>query len=120
MPNKPQEKPASVKSLIARADTGDLDAMFELGRRDYQCEGSGANYFEARRWWLLAASKGHVRSMFNLGVLYAQGHGFGQDYHKARQWWQRAAELGHALARYNLSVLDAPGPAVMQCGFDTE
>ena len=110
MGKAPRRKHHSLETLTARADAGDSDAMFELGKRYYQADDGGTRHPDVRQWWFRAAELGHARAMFGLGALYARGHGVQQDHLRARHWWRRAADLGDAQAIHNLNVLgDARG-----------
>jgi len=60
------KKPAGVNiaDLTARADTGDVKAMFKLG------ESFEKNPRSASKWYCLAAKKGYEPAQYKLGQLY--------------------------------------------------
>ena len=95
------------KKLMARADAGDLKAIYELAHHALMsCVGSsgfmcGAMYYwwtwndpsEAERWWRKAAGLGDPKAMILLGHMYAEPWGVSQDIPKAAEWFKKAAEL---------------------------
>jgi len=95
------------KNLMARADAGDLNAMYQLahhalmscaGSSDFMC---GAMYYwwnwndpgEAEQWWRKAAALGDPKAMILLGHMYAEPWGVPQDLPKAAEWFKKAAAL---------------------------
>jgi TPR repeat protein len=95
------------KKLTARADAGELNAMYELahhalmscaGLSDFMC---GAMYYwwywnnprEAELWWHKAAALGDPKAMILLGHMYAEPWGVPQDIPKAAEWFKKAADM---------------------------
>ena len=77
------------------ADTGNSDAMYNLGV--FLAE---SDPVAARGWYERAVAAGHTRAMNNLGVLLKDS-----DPVAARGWYERAAEAGHVDPMFNLGVL---------------
>ena len=88
--------------LVKKAESGDLDAQYRLGRC-YCAEGVTQDYKEAVKWFTKAAEQGYVDAQVNLGECYENGQGVTKDYEEAVKWFTKAAEqnLGCA-AQYKL------------------
>ena len=88
--------------LIARAETGDILAQYQLGNMYYNGEGVSVNYKEAFRWYRMAAGEGHAEAQYYVGHLYHNGQGVEKDIPKAVAWYRRAAEQDHPQAQYKM------------------
>ena len=86
------EKPSKLTELETRAENGDANAQFELGKH-YEQKGSKK---QANQWYQRAAGLGHMDAKFRLGVLYLQ---------KAIKLFQDAAEQNHEQAVEELDRL---------------
>jgi len=102
----------NAEKLKARAEAGDSEAQFMLGKLYYYGFGIGRNYMEAIKWLRAAAGQGHASAQFLLGEAYEKGRGLKRDYMQAAEWYQRAAFQGHFLAMHSLSYLYAHGLGV--------
>ena len=83
---------AQTPSLRERADKGDADAQFNLGKM-YEA-GRGRyqkDYAEAARWYRASAEQGDAFAQASLGILYRFGKGVPQNYVQAYMWFQLAA-----------------------------
>jgi localization factor PodJL len=111
-PTQPVSLPADPepeKSLIARAEAGDVAAQFDLAVR-YAEGRSGAHDYElAAKWYSKAAQQGHAIAQYRLALLYEKGLGVAKDMERAKELYQRAAERGNVRAMHNLGVLAAEG-----------
>ena len=94
----------SATEYLEKAETGDLDAMFDYGR----CLEAGRevtqDFIGALKWYERAAKRDHPESQHALGAAYAYGMGVTQDFGKAFRWYKRAADLGHPEAQYWIGV----------------
>jgi TPR repeat protein len=92
------------KKLTARAEAGDLNAMYDLAHHALRSGdgvmggpmyywGSWNNPGESEYWWRKAAALGDPKAMILLGHMYAEPWGVQQDLPKAAQWFEKAADL---------------------------
>ena len=58
-------------------------------------EGVLQDYFEAVKWWRLAAEQGDTGAQNNLGTMYLEGNGVLQDNVRAHMWYNIAATEGN-------------------------
>ena len=56
--------------LKVKAESGDVEAQYELGMKYFYGRGVDKNFFEAEKWFHEAAEQGHVYSQYELGKLY--------------------------------------------------
>lgn len=63
------------------------------------------DYFEATKWFRLAAEQGNPIGQNVLGYMYYRGEGVSRDYRQAADWFLKAAEQNFALAQKNLGLL---------------
>lgn len=108
--SQPTKPNSEVQSLIARAETGDIEAQFKLGTAYDFGEGVRKNGKEAEKWYLLAAESGHAEAQNSLG----SGYQAERKYKKALFWYEKAAESNHALAINNLGYLHDLGLGIPQ------
>lgn len=102
---------AARQALTARADAGNLDAIYTLAHLALfdSNDPMGGLYFmpvwgkpeEAERWWRKAAALGDPKAMILLGHMYAEPWGVPQDLSKAAGWFEKAAD------RNNLEAINA-------------
>lgn len=110
-----KELPKEDLSLIRyRAEAGDAEAQYELGRKYDFGEGVTKDSYEAVKWYRMAAEQGNVKAQYNLGVSYDEGEGVAQDSYEAVKWYRMAAEQKDASAQYNLGVCYKNGEGVAQ------
>lgn len=96
--------PQDLKTLQARADSGDGGAMNELGSRLVLGRDGPPNPAEGCRWFQTAADMGHVNATANLAMCFEQGIGRrkgGQA--EAARLYALAAEANSALAQNQLA-----------------
>src|SRR2546425_133413 len=82
-----------------KADSGDTNAMFELGEMYANGKGVPKDAAKAAEWLQKWATQGDALAQFNLGIMYADGEGVPKDIAKAAGWLQKAATQGHATAQ---------------------
>ena len=85
--------------LKDKAEEGDPDAQFELGRRYLQGVGLERNDVMALHWIRAAAQQGYARAEAGLAWMYAVGRGVVRDDAKAFGWYRRAAESGYVVGQ---------------------
>jgi TPR repeat protein len=62
-----------------------------MGRRYEAGQGVPQNYFEATKWYRLAAEQGYATAQYNLGMMYKEGRGVPPDFVQAYFWLSLAA-----------------------------
>ena len=93
----------AIKTLKTRADSGDIDAMLELGK----LYNSGDKYYdadEAKKWLKKAAEKGSDEAAYLIGCMYYEAVFGDYDYETAAKWFLKPAENGHAEAQLSLGL----------------
>jgi TPR repeat protein len=93
-----------IATLRAKAEKGDAEAQFGLGRKYRFGIGVPRNDGEAVKWYRKAAEQGLAKAQYNLANAYHLGRGVPKDVRKAVKWYRKAAEQGNAKAHYNLGV----------------
>jgi len=101
---------ADLEILISRAESGDVDALGNLGNRYAFGQGVPKDLAKAYAFWSRAAEKHLGTAMFNIAVLYATGQGgLPRDPSQAAAWYKKAAEHRHDQAMITLSSIYATG-----------
>jgi len=85
-----------------RAEQGDANAQYNLGKMYFQGRGVSEDYAVAARWYRKAAEQGEAQAQNNLAFMYSQGKGVPRDYTESARWYRKAAEQGDAHAEYGL------------------
>ena len=77
--------------MKAKAESGDAESQFQLGRCYDKGEGVPRDLVEAAKWYRKAAVQGLARAQDNLGLCYDLGEGVAQDHAEAAKWFRKAA-----------------------------
>jgi hypothetical protein len=72
--------------LKAKAESGDADAQYELGRILSDGEIVSQDNAQALKWWHRAAEQGNEKAQVTLGHAYEYGGIVKQDYAEAHFW----------------------------------
>lgn len=107
-----EEDPVNV--LKQKADQGNVDAQYYLGKAYAAGKGVRKDQERAVEWYRKAAENGNADAQNNLGAAYANGHGVGKSDEDAAYWWQLSSDNGNAAAQANLGVAYATGRGVRQ------
>ena len=91
--------------LLARANSGDAGAQYELGNNYLNGTGVEQNYDEALAWYTKAAELGNTDAQYDLGEMYHNGTGTDKDDSKAAKYYRQAADNGHASAQCRYGVM---------------
>jgi anti-anti-sigma factor len=102
---------AEIDALAKLAESGDADAMVELGKCHEEGSSVQQDMDEAFRWYRQAADLGHAEGQHKTGLDYAYGIGVDPDWSKAMAWYRKAAEQGHAEAEYAVGMIYCYGLA---------
>ena len=95
---------ADIADLKGKADKGDAEAMFQLGRLYADGKDVKKDEFEALKWYKRAAAKDHTKAEVQIGSFYAHGFGVIQDWAESIKWYRKAALKGDTTAQHNLGL----------------
>jgi len=109
-----QPQPAAVADTRVRAEAGDAEAQFRLGRMYLYGDGVPQDHDQSVAWFRKAAAQGHPKAQNNLGIAFADGLGVPKDEAQAVEWYRKAAAQGEMLAQSNLGVIYSSGDGVPQ------
>ena len=85
--------------LLKRAENGDADAQYNLGRCYDDGKGVEEDKGKAFQLYKKAAEHGNIDAQFCLGYCYDKGEGIEEDKQEAYKWYKKAAKEGNASAR---------------------
>lgn len=105
-------KPEWFEQMLARAQAGDCDYMYDAGMFYNRGLGVAKDKGAAFRWFERAAKKGHVQAMAAVGAAYATGDGVELDYATAKEFLLKAAQEEAPLAYERLGYLYQHGYGV--------
>ena len=94
-----------INLLTEKAQNGDVNAQYELGRCYYYGNNIICDRTEAVKWYRRAAEKGHVKAQYDLAECYLQGEGIADNEFEAIKWYHRAAIQGYANAQFSLAYV---------------
>jgi TPR repeat protein len=96
-------------AITRAAAAGQAQAQCAMGDRYAQGKGVAQNWFEACRWYDMAAQQGDATAQCALAVCYADGKGVKKDIAHAFIWFEKAAAQNVPQAQWNLGELYATG-----------
>lgn len=96
-----------IAHLEARAEAGEVKAMFDLGLLHDLPEKPDAplDLERARHWYTRAAEQGHAWAQFALGNMNERAEAGTRNALAARRWYEAAAHQGIAEAQFHLGRL---------------
>jgi Sel1 repeat len=97
-----------------RAEQGDAQAEYDLGKLYYYGKGVPQSYAEAAEWERKGADHGNAAAQAHLGYLYLNGQGVPQDYALALLWIRKAADQGYVGAEDDVGYMYYHGEGVTQ------
>lgn len=104
------EHETAFKILLPLAESGDVNALGNVGNKYAFGLGVKQDFEKAYHYWSLAADKHLATAMFNIATLHASGKGgLAKDFSQAVVWYQKAANYAHTRAMINLSTMYATG-----------
>jgi TPR repeat protein len=103
-----------VEGLRAKAEKGDAEAQYNLGKLYAKGLGVKEDYKQAAKWYRQAADRGHAGAQVALGELHEAGQGAPRDHAEAAKLYRQAAEQGNAAGQYSLAALYVIGRGVPQ------
>lgn len=103
----------AIELLTPLAESGDVDALGNLGNIYGFGRGVERDLVKAEKYWRRAAEKGLGTAMGNIGSLYQIGQGgLPKDSALAAQWYLKAAEHRHTPSMLTLSSMYMNGVGV--------
>jgi len=103
--------PIEIVRVKLKADEGDAESQYQMGRLFIQGKDVNQNFREALKWHTKAAQQGHVKAQITLGTMHHWGRGVPQDLKRAAQWLRLPAEKGDPGAQYQLgSIFERTNP----------
>lgn len=104
----------SMARLESLAESGDLEALYNLGLRYLHGNVVAQDGRKALAYWKRAAEQGHAASQNNIGFLYSEGLGVPKNEKLALLWYRKAADAGFAIGMVNVGKHYQKGLAVKQ------
>jgi len=100
------------KAQVAKANTGDAEAEYNLAEMYLWGRGTPINEKEALTWFLKAAKQGRIKAAYRVGYLYLHARTFPQSVKSALPWLIKSSNAGFPAAQYELGLLYAKGRGV--------
>ncbi len=108
-----QEQQEKFKQSLRQAESGDLEAQYDVAMMYLKGRGVDTDGAKARKWLGKAADKGDTRAITRLGIINFKGENGGSDFKQALTLFNRVSDRS-ALAQYYLGEMYADGSGVKQ------
>lgn len=104
-----------LKKIIPKAENGDSEAQYQLGRHYDYGWGVERDALEAAKWYEKAAIQGHIEAQHSLGLLntHAGNYIFANPENSVK-WFRAAAEQGHPSSQHFLAKAYEEGNGVIR------
>ena len=102
MPNMEDTK--KFQQLLAIAQSGDTEAMFDVADDYFHGNGVEKNLLRSFEWTKKAAEAGSPKAMHNLAIAYKDGLGVEEDMSRYFAWTKKAAESDSLRSMHNLAI----------------
>jgi TPR repeat protein len=99
------EESFNLEALTAKAESGDVEAQYEMGWRHALGMEVDLDDDIAVEWLEKAADGGHMLAQNNMGARYYTGDGVDQDHKVAYRFFFQAADQGDRKASKNLDAV---------------
>ena len=110
MPNMEDTK--KFQQLLAKAQSGDVEAMFAVADDYFHGNGVEKNLLRSFEWTKKAAEAGSPKAMHNLALAYGDGLGVEKDMSQYIAWTKKAAESDSLRSMLNLAIAYKDGLGV--------
>ena len=90
--------PLALQSCEEMAETGDMQAQFEMGELHYHGERTEPDLAEALKWYERASIQGHPDAQYRLGLMHVTGEGVERNLPQAYIMLKMAAVNGQDAA----------------------
>jgi TonB family protein len=107
-------KDKDVDDCRVKAEQGNDQAQYVLGKMYYKGQGVPQDYQESAKWYRKSSEQGNSNSQLNLGMLYETGKGVPQNHKESVKWYRKSAEKGNSLSQYILGNMYFKGQGVPQ------
>lgn len=104
----------SINELLEKANIGDAESQYALGRAYYSGRYVERDYSAAVRWFENSAEQGNEDAMISLGICYMRGNGVEKNVWEGIKMWTMAADRDNKQAMMKLASLHYNG----SYGFD--
>jgi len=103
----------SMANLLAAANSGDIDAKAELGRRlMFGDDNTKQDTWMAKQYLEEASNAGHIDATRRLGMLYSGEYGIPANYKRSHALLSLAADKGDGLSMFQLANIYMQGQGV--------
>ena len=102
--NTEQDQGEALNWYKKAADSGDRDALYQLGLFSETGVAKTLNYAEAQRYYQQSAEKGNANAKLALARMYQYGLGIAKSPELALVQYKELAHLGNAYAQYQLGT----------------
>jgi len=104
-----------LKVLKRKAEAGDPEAQYQLGRHFDFGRGVERDGIEAAKWYEKAALQNHIKAQHALGLLNTQAKYYVfANPKESVKWFRAAAEQGHASSQHSLGMAYEHGNGVLR------
>jgi uncharacterized protein len=104
-----------LEKLIPKAETGDSEAQYQLGRHFDYGWGVERDALKAAKWYEKAAIQSHIEAQHSLGLLHTHaGNYVFSDPGMSVKWFRAAAEQGHPSSQHCLAIAYEEGNGVIR------
>ena len=110
----PKPSRVNITKLAEKANSGNIEAQFQLGLAYQLGNGVERSLEEARSWYWKAADKGNTAAQNNLAYLFESGPEGIKDTGEAAKWYRRAFEEGDRTSAVRLANLLFQGKGIPQ------
>jgi TPR repeat protein len=97
------------KNQLKKADEGDKDAQFNIGKYYFKGIFTEENSMEAIKWYTKAANQGHVEAQYTLGSIYSSPLVSLFNAKESYNWYLKAANQGDNKSQYEIGKMFAIG-----------
>lgn len=104
--------PEEILELMQKAENGDAEAQFLLGKRFDLGKGVEQNDSQAVEWYYKAAKQGHAGAQCNMGYMCVVGLGVEQNKRAAFDWFRKSNKGGEIQGTINLGLAYMDGIGV--------
>lgn len=111
-PFRTNASPGEISRLRERAEAGDADAQFQLGKAYLNGNGVAQDDKLALAWYNKAVEQGNSAAANQLGLMHRLGRGVEKNEEEAVRWYHKGAKLGSAEAMFNLGACYYNGEGV--------
>ena len=95
----------NVEELENLANSGNVVAMLEVGKKFLLGNGVEPNYGKAKYYLECASERGSKQADYYLGKMYYNGTGVGTDYGRAKYYFEKSSEANNVFSTYYLGKL---------------